>query len=636
MASEGTPAGGGAVRVDSAGGGYFASMEGVHEMVAWVKERIRVAGYNPSMWDTEKHGPIVSEFLFRPNTTRLLAFVAKSDMTSLVLQTDSSAATAAATGAPSGASTADAADAAAAVGKPAGSRMPAPSVAFEFQYFCRGPSVALTPSTIGEDVTFGVCGPAGMESLLRVMSTMYVPHVSNDQTLPAGVRRSLTDQMHRFMASLTEVVFQAHGKTVLYLPKETVDLEDLESVKKDKELMQRLESTVIRWTRQIKEVVNQKDNSQDAETATPLDEIRFWESRTLDLSGIRSQLEQPQVKRIADVLRSSKSTYLKSFEELSIIILKGSKEAEDNLKFLSTLEPCCKELEEATPAELQEILPRLLNMVRMVWNLSAHYNKPASLIGLLRKVSNQIMARCCASIPLEGVFGSARSAAAAETADDDGDEILSPVDASLRALRQSVECGEAWRTAYRNTQRLQNESAANPGSRREPWDLKESSIFAQIDAFVQRCKDLEEVCDGKIQFSRQGQGPLPVFGGMQGPSISRAILGIGKNFEQYMAALRSVRYDVLDVKETAWHLDFNTFKSGVKDLEVMMNNTMSGAFDNLETVGACVDMLRCFENLTKKEAVRKALEKKTEATLAMFHVSLKFSALFKIVAFELA
>ena len=85
----------------------------------------------------------------------------------------------------------------------------------------------------------------------------------------AGVRRSLTDQMHRFMASLTEVVFQAHGKTVLYLPQESVDLEDLEIVKKDKELMQRLESTVIRWTRQIKEVVNQKDNSQDAETATP-------------------------------------------------------------------------------------------------------------------------------------------------------------------------------------------------------------------------------------------------------------------------------------------------------------------------------------------------------------------------------
>lgn len=30
-------------------------------------------------------------------------------------------------------------------------------------------------------------------------------------------------------------------------------------------------------------------------------------------------------------------------------------------------------------------------------------------------------------------------------------------------------------------------------------------------------------------------------------------------------------------------------------------------------------MLRCFEALTKKEAVRKALEKKTEGTLILFH-----------------
>ena len=66
------------------------------------------------------------------------------------------------------------------------------------------------------------------------------------------------------------------GKTVLYLPQENVDLEDLETVRADKDLVQRLESTVIRWTRQIKEVVNLQDNSMnsDAETATPLDEIK--------------------------------------------------------------------------------------------------------------------------------------------------------------------------------------------------------------------------------------------------------------------------------------------------------------------------------------------------------------------------
>ena len=238
---------------------------------------------------------------------------------------------------------------------------------------------------------------------------------------------------------------------------------------------------------------------------------------------------------------------------------------------------------------------------RMVWNVSNHYNRSERLTGLLRKVSNQIMARCCASIPLEGVFGrntttnnqvpdetSKKKKTAKEEIED---EFSSPVDQSLMALRQSVLCGEAWRAVYKNAEKLQNKSSEASHSRRKPWDFKESSIFAQIDAFVQRCKDLEEVCDGKIQFSRSEDENLPVFGGMQGPSISRAIVGLGQQFERYMSSLRSVTYDVLDVKETQWHSDFNGFKNGVKDLEVMMSNVMSGAFDGLETVNACVDMV---------------------------------------------
>ena len=59
------------------------------------------------------------------------------------------------------------------------------------------------------------------------------------------------------------------------------------------------------------------------------------------------------------------------------------------------------------------------------------------------------------------------------------EEYTSPVDESLIALRQSVKCGEAWREAYRNAALLQNKS------KHQPWEFKESSIFAQIDAFVQ-------------------------------------------------------------------------------------------------------------------------------------------------------
>ena len=115
------------------------------------------------------------------------------------------------------------------------------------------------------------------------------------------------------------------------------------------------------------------------------------------------------------------------------------------------------------------------------------------------------------------------------------------------------------------------------------WDLDMSSIFAQLNAFVQRCKDLQEVCEGQAQFARRGEAVdeegqrtvvthrLPDFGGSRGPEVTSSLLSIQAAFEKSVAALRGLAYDVLDVRATAtlWHTDYNTtFKSGMKDLEV--------------------------------------------------------------------
>ncbi len=76
---------------------------------------------------------------------------------------------------------------------------------------------------------------------------------------PLGLMRSAVwaaTQMHKFMANLTEAVHEARGATVLYLPAEA--LGDAAAAAKDKDLVQRLEATIIHWTRQIKEVVNRQ------------------------------------------------------------------------------------------------------------------------------------------------------------------------------------------------------------------------------------------------------------------------------------------------------------------------------------------------------------------------------------------
>lgn len=92
------------------------------------------------------------------------------------------------------------------------------------------------------------------------------------------------------------------------------------------------------------------------------------------------------------------------------------------------------------------------------------------------------------------------------------------------------------------------------------WLLDRSSIFAQIDAFVQRCRDLKEVCEGQSQFGRYSFGkkrPLPLFAGLRGPEIARSLEEIEEAFEKNLSILKNVKKTILDVKSTAWHDAYN-------------------------------------------------------------------------------
>ena len=76
-----------------------------------------------------------------------------------------------------------------------------------------------------------------------------------DNEAAVNVTKDFREDFNKFMATLTESIYEAKGQTLLYIP----PMEFVGTVKeqaRDKELTQRLEQVVIRWTRQIKEVCN--------------------------------------------------------------------------------------------------------------------------------------------------------------------------------------------------------------------------------------------------------------------------------------------------------------------------------------------------------------------------------------------
>lgn len=102
------------------------------------------------------------------------------------------------------------------------------------------------------------------------------------------------------------------------------------------------------------------------------------------------------------------------------------------------------------------------------------HKKYVRMLYTILQVSSDIIKRCCSKISLDDVF--------------DGF-----VERSRVALEESISCCHAWKDTYDHISRVHTKFSS------EEWLLDESSIFAQIDAFIQRCKDLLEVVEGQVR-----------------------------------------------------------------------------------------------------------------------------------------
>ena len=71
---------------------------------------------------------------------------------------------------------------------------------------------------------------------------------------------------------------------------------------------------------------------------------------------------------------------------LSLTLQESHANADNCLKFISLLSVPCQELANSEPGTIPKLLPRLLNIVRVIWMNSEHYQSRERLNGLLRKV----------------------------------------------------------------------------------------------------------------------------------------------------------------------------------------------------------------------------------------------------------
>ena len=247
-------------------------------------------------------------------------------------------------------------------------------------------------------------GSAPVEHLELLASECFLPVLSNplnQRKWGEVATREILDKFVAFLNSTTIMCGHVKGETRLPMPPD-----DSQSVNV-KNRVGLLEGAVITWTKQIKAVLKQDPEQalKDGQDPTPDVELAFWRHKANNLNAIFDQLQSPRIRRVLRALDLAKSTYCTTFSRLCKEVYTARLEANDNVKFLRTLEDWFDKLASAEdfPA-CEDLFKPMLHVVLLIWKNSRHYNTPARLVVLMREVCNSIIEQACNYVSGETIF----------------------------------------------------------------------------------------------------------------------------------------------------------------------------------------------------------------------------------------
>ena len=283
------------------------------------------------------------------------------------------------------------------------------------------------------------------------------------------IRKDLIENFHQFLAYTQVTLGLVQGKTSLPLPPPDVTQSEKTS-SKDKAAV--LETAISHWTKQIKAELR-----KDPETALkkavhpdPLTEIEFWKNKSHNLNSICEQLAGERIKKVLKFLEQNKSTQTSAFSKLQKEVQIARIEADENYKFLQTLEKHFYKLTDTSLelTEVAECFVPIMHTILLIWTYSQHYNTPARLLVLIREICNAIIHQCSQVVDSDKIFGSIKNE--------------DPGDAHSKLMMCMDFCAKFKETYYDHKAQSKN-----------AWKITPSALFVRLDAFIERCQDIMQL-----------------------------------------------------------------------------------------------------------------------------------------------
>ena len=239
---------------------------------------------------------------------------------------------------------------------------------------------------------WGLLNGRNLVMLEQVISLVYLPLLTSESVVDSPGNTAASEEflvnLRKFASHMRRTIQQVEGDVKLKLPDIPLSrLQDTAACVSDSALLLTLEHSMEAWTATIAAVIDSQIKRVPV-GAGPLAEIDYWVERNSIMTALYEQLEVPSVKSIVAIIVHANVPNHTLFENQRRDLVRLYTEAKDNVKFLSTLERHFKNL--TTTADLNvaiELMPSMMNALRMVWIISRHYNTDQRMVPLMERVA---------------------------------------------------------------------------------------------------------------------------------------------------------------------------------------------------------------------------------------------------------
>ena len=249
-------------------------------------------------------------------------------------------------------------------------------------------------------------------------------------------------------------------------------------------------------------------------------------------------------------------------------------------------------------SSIKDILPSMMNGIRMVWIISRHYNTDERMVFLMEQIAIELARRGSEIVRVPDI-------------------LLNPPQIAIAKIIEVRGVLIAWEETYKNIREKIEKSGAD-----HRWEFDKKRLFEKTAHMARICGDLLEITQALDQFQKFLGPELKAVTG-NGEGIDKMVREVHKVIDPF----RAVKNVFLQSYTSSWDVVMKDFRERVIAIEAMTKVFINSAFENLKSAEAAFDLLRKFQNIESRETINRQMMEKFDDILARYNVEVDIVAL---------